>query len=261
MWSLERIKLSKFNYLINKVICQSKNIPISQKLIENIINRFENDIILKYTSGDLQKFGINALSYQLYVYIVDIDNIQNIFQKYPLKYQKQQLQSIRFGLTYNHAIYCPTVGNSGVLILNYQALVKEKDNIQFFKSIIAHQLTHYFEVNQKCNIKKWYQIFSNKEQFTVLQQKAIIMLYRKYRVDIQDIQYLANANQFQSFCTSIQKNKNKLDKNILENIVKSVFNLQILKCPIYLRNLYLFIFVNYIFDQVGQRIKYIRQHF
>ena len=208
MWSLDKIKFKKFNYLIDKIICQSKNIPISQTLIKNICDKFKQNSILKYDNNDLKSFGIKTnTNYQLIVYITSIKNVQKIFQQYPLKYQKQQIQNVKYGLSVNYAIYLPIIHNNGCLLLNFNELKNQKNNIHFFTSVIAHQLTHYFQNNNN-NFKQWYQIFSNKEQFTILQQKAIILLYKKYNIDLDGIAYLTSKKQFQAFYTSIQKNKN-----------------------------------------------------
>lgn len=66
--------------------------------------------------------------------------------------------------------------------------------------------------------------------------------------------------EFESFCTSIEEHKKEFDKHILANLIDYTLSGKILEQPKQLRNLYLFIFVNLLFDESRKRIKYIRKH-
>ena len=66
--------------------------------------------------------------------------------------------------------------------------------------------------------------------------------------------------EFESFCTSIEEHKKEFDKHILENLIDYTLSGKILEQPKQLRNLYLFIFVNLLFDESRKRIEYIEEH-
>ena len=66
--------------------------------------------------------------------------------------------------------------------------------------------------------------------------------------------------EFESFCTSIEEHKKEFDKHILANLIDYTLSGKILEQPKHLRNLYLFMFVNMVFDESAERIKYIREH-
>lgn len=78
--------------------------------------------------------------------------------------------------------------------------------------------------------------------------------------DMKDIQYLGSAIEFEPFCASIEEHKNEFNKDVLNNITEYVTTNKIKNEPKHLRNLYLFMFVNMVFDESGERIKYIEEH-
>ena len=162
------------------------------------------------------------------------------------------------GLKINHGIYVPLRNDTGYLILNYQAI---KDNPNILKSVIKHELTHYFDKTQNKN-NKWKDLVDlskSPEDYTYKQKMAVFIL-SLLGYDMKDIQYLGSADKFEAFCTSIEEHKNEFNKDVLNNITEYVTTNKIKNEPKYLRNLYLFMFVNMVFDESRERIKYIEEH-
>ena len=89
---------------------------------------------------------------------------------------------------------------------------------------------------------------------------ATMALTFKYNMNGSDIYYLTSGKEFEAFCTSIYDHKNEFNKNILKNLIQEVLSGNINNQSKQLRNLYLFMFVNMIFDNSGERIKHIKEH-
>ena len=253
--------ISRFQLIYQDIIKQSKNIPVSTKLVNDIFSKFKNNIQLIYEKQDLIKLNQSYkniskdINYSLRVIIIDQKNFISKIQKYQHFFIIESITDLIQQFKNNNGIYTKlTIG--GLLILNYTKL---KDNYNLLIDTIKHELTHYFQIQQNLQTK-WIDLLpSNPNQLDTKTGIILISLFQ-YNMTYQDLYYLTCGKQFQAYCTSIQHNKDKFDKNILKNLTQEVLNGNILNQPTILRNLYLFIFLNSQFDKSKQRIKYIKNH-
>lgn len=242
---------SNFLKIYNSIIYQSKNIFIPQQLVQYIVLNFQKKILI-INSNKLRKFNINNIN-QIQVFCINPEQLDNINNNFILKNKKQ----IQYQLKINDGL-AKIQNDVGYICLYYDLLKNKKDKIQ---NVLKHQLTHIFENN---NIEIWKDLFpiqiKNINQISDKENIVFMTLNINYDMTYRDIYYLTSANQFQSYCTSLQNNKQKLDKNILNNINQFVLNGQLNDFNSDIKTLYMFIFLNFVFDKSRQRIQYIKQH-
>ena len=189
--------------------------------------------------------------------MINPEDVEETFNKSDYKeFINVNCKDISYGLSVNYGIYIPLRNDTGYLILNYQAI---KSNQNILKNVIKHELTHYFDKTQNKN-NKWKDLFTKDDEVPNNIQRPLITLMRKYNLGWNDIYYLCSKDEFEPFCTSIEEHKNEFDKHILANLINYTLSGKIAEQPKQLRNLYLFIFVNLLFDESRERITYIEEH-
>lgn len=262
---LYRKSISEFQYIYDMLINESKNVPVPDQLATDILSKFEYKNKIVYRKADLMQLSkdYQYLSkhskYTLTVFIINPDDVEETFSKSSFKeFVGVSKYDLIEGLKINHGIYVPLRNDTGYLILNYQAI---KDNPDILKDVIKHELTHYFDKTQNKN-NKWKDLIDlskSPEDYTYKQKMAVFIL-SLLGYDMKDIQYLGSAGEFEAFCTSIEEHKNEFNKDVLNNITEYITTNKIKEQPKHLRNLYLFMFVNMVFDESDERIKYIKEH-
>lgn len=255
--------IDKFQYIYDMLINESKNVPVPDQLAQDILNNFEYKNKIVYRKVDLMQLSkdYQYLSkhskYTLTVFIINPEDVEETFSKSDYReFVDVSYKDISYGLSVNYGIYVPLRNDTGYLILNYQAI---KNNSNILKNVIKHELTHYFDKTQNKN-NKWKDLFTKDDEVPNNIQRPLITLMRKYNLGWNDIYYLCSKDEFESFCTSIEEHKKEFDKHILANLIDYTLSGKILEQPKQLRNLYLFIFVNLLFDKSRERTKYIEEH-
>lgn len=261
----KNISISRFQHVYDMIINESKNIPIPDDLANDIIKKFNYKAKIVYRKPDLIRLNKNYYKFSkndnftLTVFVINPEDIADTFNKSEFKeFIDTTEQDLKYGLSTNYGIYVPLRNKNGYLIINYDVT---KENLNNINSIIKHELTHYFENTQ--HQSKWNDLISKDSDLNNLDMKkylATMALTFKYNMNGSDIYYLTSGKEFEAFCASIEDHKNEFDKNILKNLIQEVIAGNINNQPKQLRNLYLFMFVNMIFDDSGERIKYIRKH-
>ena len=257
--------ISEFQYIYDMLINESKNVPVPDKLVQNILSKFEYKNKIVYRKSDLIQLNTDYQylskhsKYTLTVFMINPEDVEKTFSKSNFReFINTNKNDLIEGLKVNHGIYVPLRNDTGYLILNYQDI---KDNPNILNDVIKHELTHYFDKTQNKN-NKWKDLIDlgkSPDEYTYKQKMATFIL-SLLGYTMKDIQYLGSANEFEAFCTSIEEHKNEFDKNVLNNITEYITTDKLKEQPKHLRNLYLFMFVNMAFDESAERIKYIRKH-
>ena len=160
----------------------------------------------------------------------------------------------------------------------YDMLINESKNVPV-PDQLAQDILNNFEYKNKIvyrkvdlmQLSKDYQYLSKHSKYTLtvfiinpedVEETFSKSDYRELKYDLSwnDIYYLCSKDEFESFCTSIEEHKKEFDKHILANLIDYTLSGKILEQPKQLRNLYLFIFVNLLFDEYRKRIEYIEEH-
>lgn len=248
-------KFDKFKILINNTLCESKNIKISEILVNNIKQNFKYENILKFDKTNLDNVSDE---FELYVYIINSNDLSKYFKSDQFKILGYTLFDIEKIFKTDYGIYIPTA-SCGYILLNYSLL---KNNMNELDNIIKHELTHIY-TNPENN--EWIDLLPEKydesNQLIKDNLNKLYILFLKFGLNYEDMYCLTSAKEFESYCTSIEHYKNELDKNIIKNdIFKILYNDFLSTIKPNLQRLYIFILLNKVFDISNKRFKYILEN-
>ena len=150
--------ISEFQYIYDMLINESKNVPVPDKLVQNILSKFEYKNKIVYRKSDLIQLNTDYQylskhsKYTLTVFMINPEDVEETFSKSNFReFINTNKNDLIEGLKVNHGIYVPLRNDTGYLILNYQVI---KDNPNILNDVIKHELTHYFDKTQNKN-NKW----------------------------------------------------------------------------------------------------------
>ena len=106
--------ISEFQYIYDMLINESKNVPVPDKLVQNILSKFEYKNKIVYRKSDLIQLNTDYQylskhsKYTLTVFMINPEDVEETFSKSNFReFINTNKNDLIEGLKVNHGIYVP----------------------------------------------------------------------------------------------------------------------------------------------------------
>ena len=247
--------LDRFIDAYRMILLESINYSISNELVDDILKNI-NKKCFSYSTKELQQFISNIKDISLTILVTTSKNVKSDLSNFKIQINNDKISVIKSELQQHYAIIEDTSDSHKFLFIN--------DNItdlDILKQTLRHELTHLLEVNESS--KKWYDLLPQNpkqiEHTNIYQMLSLLGL--KLNMNYAQFYYLMSAKEFEAYCTCVEDNKDKINKNNVNNFLKFIFTDEFESLSSSLKLCYIFLFLNLTLDKdTKERLQYLRQH-
>ena len=247
--------LDRFVDAYKMILLESINYSISNELVDDILKNI-NKKCFSYSTKELQQFNYNIKNISLTIIITTSKTVKDDLLQFNIQMSNDKVSAIESELQKHYAIIEDTSDPHKFLFINDN--ITDKD---ILKQTLRHELTHLLEANE--SKKEWYDLLPQDpkqiEHTDIYQVLSLLGL--KLNMNYAQFYYLTSAKEFEAYCTCVEDNKDKLNKNNANNFLKFIFTDEFETLPSSLKLCYIFLFLNLTLDKdKKERLQYIRQH-